>query len=80
MAVVAVALLGVEVVRANDGRARDHLASSGHAQVAGVVRYRAPKATHQPAYRERGDTKMDQEAVYTQVQNLLNSFRSEPHL
>lgn len=51
VAVVAVALLGVEVVRANDGCAHDHLAPGGHTQVAHVVRYGAAKATHQPAYR-----------------------------
>lgn len=44
--VVAVALLGVEVVGADDGRVGDHLAACGHAQVAHVVRHRAAEATH----------------------------------
>lgn len=49
VAVVAVALLGVEMVRANDGGVGDHLASCRHAQVACMVRHGAPEAAHQPA-------------------------------
>lgn len=48
VAVVAVALLGVEVVGADNGRVRDHLAACSHAQVADVVRHRTAKAAHQP--------------------------------
>lgn len=39
--VVAVALLGVEVVGADDGGVGDHLAARGHTRVTDVVRYRA---------------------------------------
>lgn len=48
--VVAVALLGVEVVGADDGGVGDHLAASSHTRVADVVRHRAAQATHQPAF------------------------------
>lgn len=50
MTVVAVALLGVEVVGADDGGVGDHLAARSHAQVTDVVRDRAAQATHQPTY------------------------------
>lgn len=54
MAVVAVALLGVEVVGANDGGVGDHLASRRHAQVAQVVRHGAAEAAHQAACGAEG--------------------------
>lgn len=44
--VVAISLLGAEVVSADDGGVGDHLAACSHTQVADVVRHRAPKATH----------------------------------
>ena len=43
---MAVALLGVEVVGADDGSVGDHLAARGHARVSNVVRHRAAQATH----------------------------------
>lgn len=55
--VVAVALLGVEVVGADDGRVGDHLAACRHTQVAHMVRHRAAKATHQPACNAESTTK-----------------------
>lgn len=48
--VVAVGLLGIEVVGADDGGVGDHLTACSHTQVTHVVRYRAAQATHQPAY------------------------------
>lgn len=48
MTVVAVTLLSVEVVGADDGSVGDHLASCSHTQVTHVVRDRAAQAAHQP--------------------------------
>ena len=61
MTVVAVALLGVEVVGADDGGVGDHLAARSHTQVTDVIRHRAAKATHQPAYSAESerDTSLD---------------------
>lgn len=53
VAVVAVGLLGVEVVGADDGGACDHLAAGRHALLAHVVGYRAAQAAHQAACRGR---------------------------
>lgn len=50
MTVVAVALLGVEVVGADDCSVCDHLAARSHTQVTDVVRDRAAQATHQPTF------------------------------
>lgn len=46
MTVVAVGLLGAEVVGADDGGVGDHLAACSHTQITDVVRHRAAKATH----------------------------------
>lgn len=46
MTVVAVGLLGVEVVGADDGGVGDHLTACSHTQVTDVVRHGAAQATH----------------------------------
>lgn len=46
MAVVAVGLLGTEVVGADNGAAGDHLAACRHAQVPHVVRHGTAQTTH----------------------------------
>lgn len=55
MTVVAVGLLGVEVVGADDGGVGDHLTACSHTQVTHVVRHRAAHATHQPAYSSESE-------------------------
>lgn len=60
MAVVAVGLLGVEVVGADDGCVGDHLTAGCHTQIAHVIRHGAAQATHQPTCRD---------TVRTQVKN-----------
>lgn len=51
MAVVAVGLLGVEVVGADNGGAGDHLAAGRHTLLPHVVGHRAAQAAHQAACR-----------------------------
>lgn len=46
MTVVAVGLLGIEVVGADDGGVGDHLTACSHTQVTHVVRHGAAQATH----------------------------------
>lgn len=58
--VVAVALLGVEVVRADDGSVGDHLTARGHAQVTDVVRHRTAQATHQTTWSTRSERAISQ--------------------
>lgn len=62
--VVAVALLGVEVVRADDGSVGDHLTARSHAQVADVVRHRTAQATHQTTWSTRSERDGESESVY----------------
>lgn len=51
VAVVAVGLLGVEVVGAHDGGAGDHLAAGRHTLLPHVVGHGAAQAAHQPPCR-----------------------------
>lgn len=46
--VVAVGLLCVEVIGANDGGVGDHFAACSHTQITDVIRHRAAQTTHQP--------------------------------
>ena len=50
MAVVAVALLGVEVAGADQGCAGDHLAAGRHTQLSYMVGYWAAEAPHHLTY------------------------------
>lgn len=59
--VVTVALLGVEVVGADDGGVGDHLTACSYTQVTDVVRDGAAQTTHQPTYSTESelDTRLD---------------------
>lgn len=61
MTVVAVALLGVEMVGADDGGVGDHLTARSYTLVTDVVRDWAAQATHQPTYSTESelDTRLD---------------------
>lgn len=69
MTVVAVALLGVEVVGADDGSVGDHLTSCSHTLIADVVRYWASKASHQPACSAESGTRLHKHTVKSVTQS-----------
>lgn len=74
MAVVAVALLGVEVVGADDGSVGDHLTSCSHTLIADVVRYWASKASHQPACSAESGTRLHKHTAKS-VNSVTQSAR-----
>lgn len=65
MTVVAVALLGIEVVGADNGGVGDHLTAGGNTQVTDVVGDRAAQATHQPtcSTESERDTRLDKSYI-----------------
>lgn len=56
VAVVTVALLGIEVVGADDGVVGDHLAACSHAQISHVVCHRTAHASHHFTLKHRKQT------------------------